>query len=139
MFSTLLFGLACVGAVDAMFLATRRLKNQSPVCSAKKSCSIVLDSQYRKIFGLHNDLLGLLFYATVALMSGMIMTIDEARLILWLALAVMVSGGGLVSIYFIYIQWQRLKAWCWWCLMSAAVVFSMASLVVNQFLTGHLV
>lgn len=139
MFSALLFILACLGATNAIFLVTKRLKNQPPVCSAKKSCAVVLDSQYRKIFGLHNDLLGLLFYATVAFVNGLMITLDETRPILWLALAVIVSGGGLVSIYFIYIQWHRLKAWCQWCLLSAAIVLSMTSLVVNQFLTGHLV
>lgn len=137
--SILLLGLACVGATDAIYLATRRLKKQPPVCSARKSCSIVLDSPYRKTFGIDNDRLGLLFYATIALITGLIMAISEARPMLWIALAVIVILGVLVSIYYVYIQWHRIKAWCWYCLLSAAVVFSMASLVVNQLVTGHLV
>jgi len=53
---------------------------------------------------------------------------------IWLALNVAVVLSALASLYFTFLQWKVIKAWCFWCLMSGATNMALLVLILlHQF------
>lgn len=124
---TLLFTLAAIGVAETAYLIKQRRAKKAPVCPMGKeeSCQIVLESKYNKIFGIHNDILGLAFYLVVSFITAFLV-IGTPPLRFWdLVAKIMISGGALFSFYLTYLQWRVLKTWCFWCLMSTATTLLM--------------
>lgn len=124
--------LSGIGAAETVYLIRKRRARKNPVCIVGRGCDVVLQSKYNKFWGIHNDVLGLLFFLFLILLSVLIITgtgpirsweiISQASLIL----------AGALSAYLIYVQWKILNSWCFWCLMSAITVFL---LILVVFLT----
>ena len=131
----LLFTLACIGISETVYLINKRLENEKPVCYIGGSCGVVLSSKWNKLFGIHNDLLGLGFYSTLSvIMALLVIEVGSAELMQKMAYA-MIGGGVMMSLYFIFLQWKIIKVWCFWCLMSSATIFLMALIVLTSSLT----
>lgn len=105
----LLIGLATIGICETAYLISKRRRKQEPACIIGDACSIVLGSKYSKTLGIHNDILGLVFYIAI-----LALVLIETQLLMPLAII-----GSLSSLYFTYIQFFKIKSWCFWCLMSA--------------------
>ncbi len=121
-----LFTLAAVGIAETAYLIRKRIESEKPVCPIGGGCEIVLGSRYNKIFGVHNDILGFLFYMATAVLTGFLV-IGVEPLVWWNTIVLaMVAGAAAMSLALIYLQWQVIKAWCFWCLMSAATIAGMA-------------
>lgn len=87
-----------------------------------------------RIFGIHTDILGFLFYITISLIAASLV-IGVSRAEWWhLAANVMIAGGVLSSLALLFIQWKVIRAWCFWCVMSAITIFVMTIVI----LTGDL-
>jgi uncharacterized membrane protein len=128
----LLFTLAAIGISETVYLIGQRRAQKKPICVLGKSCHQVLESRHNKIFGIYNDALGLGFYLVIALMAAFLV-IELEPLNLWEnLLKALIAGGVLMSLYFTFLQWQLIKAWCFWCLMSALTVFLMALIVLTS-------
>lgn len=129
----LLFTLAAIGISETVYLIRKRVALEKPVCLIGGSCSLVLESKYSKLFGIHNDVLGLLFYVMAAFISGFLV-IGIGPAAFWgLILKLSVAIGSLLSLFFTYLQWRVIKAWCFWCLMSAGTIWLMgAVLLINN-------
>jgi len=122
----LLFTLSAIGIAETAYLIRKRKENDKPVCPIGGGCSTVLESKYNTLFGVHHDLLGLLFYVAFAAVTALLV-IGIQPLNVWnLAATVMVCGALVMSVALVFIQWRIVKAWCFWCLMSAATVAGMA-------------
>lgn len=117
--------LAFVGTIDALYLSLKR--NAGPIpCHITRGCSDVLTSKYSELAGIPISWFGLAFY--VAVMSLAVFKIFEdpvrpsgapLRLIFYL------SGAGLIiSALLVGIQAFTLKAFCEYCLLSAALVLT---------------
>jgi len=121
----ILFTLAAIGIAETAYLIRERTAARKPVCPIGGGCEIVLESKYNRIFGVHNDILGLLFYVLMCVDAGLtVIGIQPVQL--WVTLAVLqVTAAAIMSLYFVYLQWRVIKAWCFWCLMSAATVAGM--------------
>lgn len=121
----LLFTLACLGISEAVYLIRKRKAQEHTVCIIGEACEQVLESKYNKIFGLHNDILGLVFYILVSLITAFLaLEIEPVKW--WEVLAkILIFAGVLSSIFFTYLQWRVIKAWCFWCVMSAVTIFLM--------------
>lgn len=122
----ILFTMAAIGIAETAYLVRTRKASEKPVCLMMNGCSVVLESRYNSVFGVHNDLLGFLFYLGMAAVTALIV-IGAGPVALWtLAAKAMVAGSVLMSAALMFIQWRVLKAWCFWCLMSAGTVLVMA-------------
>ena len=128
----LLFTLACIGISETVYLIRKRWENEKPVCYIGGSCGVVLSSKWNKIFGIHNDILGLFFYVTLSVITAFLV-IGVEPVLLWEKIAYAAIGSGaLMSVYFVFLQWKVIKVWCFWCLMSAATIALMTVIVLTS-------
>ena len=134
----LLFTVTAIGISEASYLIRKRIAAERPVCPIGGGCEQVLNSRYNKLLGIHNDLLGILFYIGAAMISALIVIYDgnvkfasgiatilrvaDPQEFLIFIIALMLAGATAMSAIFTYLQWKVIKAWCFWCLMSAATV-----------------
>lgn len=126
----LLFTLAAIGVSETVYLLRKRKVQEKPICVLGDACHRVLESKYNKIFFVQNDILGLVFYLVVAFITAFLV-LELQPHNLWSALAkLLIFGAALMSLYFTYLQWRVIKAWCFWCLMSAATIFLMALIIL---------
>jgi|SRR3989344_6143397 len=126
----LLFTLCCLGISETVYLIKKRFLLQKPVCPIGENCLAVLESKYSRIFIIPNDLLGLLFYIACSLITAFLV-IGIGPLPLWDSIIkVLIILGSLLSIFFTYLQWYVIKAWCFWCLMSASTIWLMAAIIL---------
>lgn len=129
----LLFTIAAIGISETAYLIRKRIALEQPFCPLGESCVSVLTSKYNRLFGLvHNDILGLLFYITLAAFTAFIV-IGFGPLAIWdLIMKVLLAIGAFISAVLIYLQWKVIKAWCSWCLLSAGTVGLMGLIVLTS-------
>ena len=125
----LLFTLAAIGIAETAYLIRKRIEAEKPICPIGGGCAQVLNSQYNRIFGIHNDVLGMLFYCAVAVWTGLLVVGAEPLFAWNLLIAVAIGGALVMSAYFVYLQWRVIHAWCFWCLMSASTILLMATIL----------
>lgn len=100
--------------------------SEQSICPIGGGCETVLQSRWNRTFGVHNDVLGLLFYLAAMLATALVVA-DVAPIALWersFRLALLIAV--VMSCRFTYLQWRVIKAWCFWCLMSAVTIGLMA-------------
>ena len=124
--------LAFVGMIDALYLSIKR--NAGPIpCHVTRGCTDVLTSKYSEIAGIPLSWFGLAFYLVI--FSLAVFTIFEdlrrpleqvAGWIFYLAGAALVVSALLVGV-----QAFILKAFCEYCLLSAALVLTVFLLAPN--------
>lgn len=126
--------LSLVGIGETTYLIRKRLKMERPICVIGDSCAIVLESKYNKLFLIPNDVLGLLTYIAILLLSVFSSTNLWPSPFLVLGITLLVGIGSAASLIFAYLQWRVIKAWCFWCLMSAFTLWAMGIiLIINGF------
>lgn len=115
----IIFILSCFGVLQTAYLIKKRIFLEKPFCLVGENCKVVLESKYNKIFVLHNDVLGLLFYITCSFIIVLLaMNIQPAN-VFSAILKISVIFGSFFSIILTYLQFKVIKAWCFWCLASA--------------------
>ena len=117
---------AAIGIFDTLYLIYKRKTNKHPACPLKGSCEEVLAGQYNKTLSIHNDLIGFLFYSSVAIVSILLMfaTIPEFYLLLILKAAILVAL--IMTIRFLYLMSFVIRQYCFWCLVSAGLTITLA-------------
>ena len=126
----LLFTLAAIGVSETVYLIRKRLLSEKPICPIGENCVLVLTSQYSKIFVIPNDVLGLLFYIMASFIAGFLVIGIEPVVFWSFILKLSVAVGTLLSLFFTYLQWRVIRAWCFWCLMSAFTIWLMGSIIL---------
>ncbi len=121
----LLFTLSCIGISETVYLIKKRLSLQKPFCPIGENCLAVLESKYSRIFIVPNDILGLLFYIFTSVITVLLVIGVGPLLMLSIAMKIMVISGSLLSVFFTYLQFKVIKAWCVWCLISACTIWLM--------------
>lgn len=121
----ILLGLAFVGVAVCAYLMYERNRKRPPVCVIGQSCATVWESPYSKIFGIGNEVFGMVFYLAVAgieyaLLNGI------APLPVFAGEMVVIAIGFFMSCYYVYLEWRIIQAWCFWCTLSAVIVWTMA-------------
>lgn len=122
--------LSIVGIGETGYLIKKRMARERPVCVLNQECHKVLESKYNNIFGVKNDILGLVFYITVSLFIILLMAEAGPRLFLIDLVKVFILSGVLFSMILVFIQWRLIKSWCFWCLLSAATIIFMAIIIL---------
>jgi len=116
--------LAFIGTIDALYLSMKR--NAGPIpCHVTSGCEDVLTSKYSEIAGIPLSWFGLAFYVTVLSLAVFKLFEDAERSpfgdpLRWIFY---LAGVGLIiSALLVGIQAFILKAFCEYCLLSAALV-----------------
>jgi uncharacterized membrane protein len=126
----LLFTLSAIGISETTYLIRKRIASEKPVCPLGENCTLVLESKYNKIFFVHNDVLGFLFYIAASFITAFLV-IGVEPLAFWnFILKLSVGFGALFSVFLTYLQWRVIRAWCFWCLMSAFTIWLMAIIIL---------
>ena len=115
----LLMFLAIVGIVDASYLSAQHFLGGDVKCLLVSGCDVVLVSKYSTIFGLPVALFGLCFYIGVLFLS--FLAYERKSRSLFQGLFLWSIGGLLATGWLFYVQAVLLKAFCFYCLISASL------------------
>lgn len=123
MTSFFLILLAAVGLIDSAYIFYKKLRNEKLVCLIGKDCNKVIKSKYSSVFGIPNEVLGVLFYAGVLgfffiSWLGIEYFFGVQLLLIFRAAAFLAF---LSSLFLAVIQIFILREWCEYCLLTAAV------------------
>lgn len=122
--TTLVVVLAFFGIADSWYLYESAVTDTALICDigeALDGCNIVAQSEYSKLFGQPLALYGVVFFALIFVLGG-ILSITQSRLLYGSLLGLSVIGS-LASLAFLYIQFFLIKALCIYCIASAAAAF----------------
>jgi uncharacterized membrane protein len=122
-----LAGLALLGLADATYLTVAHLTGDDAVCGSAIGCSIVLGSAYATIRGIPTAAFGAVAYFTVFSLATLA-AFGYARMRRFLM--VLVGLMFTASLYFLYLQAFVLHAFCPFCLLSAALTFLLAGILL---------
>src|SRR5436305_6658631 len=120
---------AVVGLADATYLTVQALTGETLTCGGSPDCFRVLGSSYARLGGIPIALFGALAYFTVfSFATFAAFGYNWARNLFSLTVGVMFA----VTLWLLAVQAFILHAFCRFCLLSAAVTFLLAGLVVAR-------
>lgn len=111
---------AVIGLITSLYLLYSRKKKVSLMCP-RKGCDAVVGSRYGVTLGIHNDVLGTLYYSLWLLLC---LLVWQGGSVPAQVLLIYATLGAFMSVRLLSIQAFVLRAWCLWCLVSAAVSFA---------------
>ena len=126
----LLFTLAAIGISETVYLIRKRVASEKPVCPIGSGCETVLTSKYNKIFLVPNDIMGLLAYIAISVIAAFLVIGVEPMSFWTLVIKILVGIASITSLIFTYLQWRVIRAWCFWCLMSAFTIWLMGIIII---------
>jgi uncharacterized membrane protein len=88
-----------------------------PVLCVGDGCAKVIRSPYGRLFGIPNGALGVGYFGAAAVVS----LVARPGSLLWDGLIAASGVAMLLYAYLTYLQAAVLRAWCMWCLGSAAL------------------
>jgi uncharacterized membrane protein len=119
--------IALVGLAEATYLTVLYLAGETAVCGGSTDCFQVLGSAYARIGQVPVSALGALAYFSVfSFATFAAFGYPRARILLTLTVWSMFA----VTLWLLYVQAFLLHAFCRYCLVSAALIFLMAGIVV---------
>ncbi len=112
--------LALTGIVDSGYLYFHHLKKKPLFCPINgRGCNAVIESEYNKMFGIKNEILGILYYLFV-IIASFLLFYQQSKFVLYLL--VIISALALcASAYLAYIQKYIIRQYCFYCLISALI------------------
>lgn len=116
-----------VGLGDATYLTIEHITGQSVRCTIIAGCSEVLSSSYATVGGVPLAVIGAAAYFAVFSLATLA---AFGYRFAGIVLSVMVLIMMLVSLWLIYLQAFVIRSFCQYCLLSAAVTFAIAFLMV---------
>ena len=125
--------LSLVGLTDAVYLTVQHLAGQSVPCSVTSGCEEVLTSSYAAISGIPLAAVGAAaYFSAFSLATLAVFGYRMAGLLLRPLVAIMV----LVSLWLFYLQAFVIRAFCQFCLLSAAITISLLIVVLVAWKKG---
>jgi len=118
--------LSLCGLADAIYLTIEHITGQSVRCTIIAGCSEVLSSSYAVVGGFPLASIGALAYFSV--FSLTVLALFGHR-IAGLLLLPLVAAMCLVSLWLIYLQAFVIRAFCQYCLISAAITLTLTVIV----------
>lgn len=119
--------IALVGLADASYLTVSHLTGDDVVCGSSWGCSVVLSSAYASVAGIPTASFGALAYFAVFSLATLA-AFGYVRALFFLD--VLVALMFLITLWLLYVQAFVLHAFCPFCLLSAALTFFLAGLVL---------
>lgn len=116
-----LLALALIGIADAFYDSYAIYNGQLLWCPPPiDGCNIVANSPYARIFGVPLGYLGVVYYLGMFVLAALLVFAPFSRG-LRLAALLYAAMGVLSSMYFMYIQFAFIHAFCIYCLISAVL------------------
>ena len=119
--------LSLAGVVDALYLTVAHLTGETAICGQARGCMTVLNSSYAKIGPLPLAGFGLVAYFG-AFALATFTAFDYGRLERFLRMVVWIMFSG--TVWLLFVQAVLLKSYCRFCLLSAAITFLIAGLLI---------
>jgi uncharacterized membrane protein len=129
-----IFALALIGIADAFYDSYSIYNGQQLWCPPPiDGCNTVATSPHALVFGVPLGYLGLVFYSYIAGVAALLIVDPTSRALAWGAV-VYAMVGVLGSMYFMYVQFAFIHAFCIYCLISAllTVLLLLAALVAQD-------
>lgn len=123
---------ALVGLVDASYLTIEHLSGRNVRCMIVTGCDEVLQSRYATVLG-HVPIASLgafAYFVVFSLATLALFGYAGARRLVAPVVALMF----LATVWFVYLQAFVIRAYCVYCLLSAAVTTTLALLTLARFL-----
>jgi uncharacterized membrane protein len=116
-----------IGLVDSIYLAVEHVSGRSVRCTIVSGCSEVLSSQYASVRGVPLALIGAVAYFLVFSLAtlGAFGYRVAGKILAWV-----VGGMFFTTLWLLYLQAFVIKAFCQFCLLSAAVTLVLVILVL---------
>ncbi len=118
---------ALAGLTDAVYLTIHHYTAEPVPCGLEFDCGAVLNSNYAEIAGIPLAAFGAAAYFTafsLALLAGF----GDRRM--WKLFGIQTTLMAVVSGYLTYVQYFLIHAWCQYCLISAAISFTLFLLYI---------
>ncbi len=113
---------SCLGFFLSFHIWHKKGKQEKLVCVIGDDCDKVVHSSYAVTFGIHNEVIGMVYYGLMFLAHVLLLsTLWNPQPVLVLFLDVASSAAALFSLFLIGVQAFILKEWCEWCIGSAAL------------------
>lgn len=113
---------ALVGLADAVYLTIHHYTAEPVPCGEAFDCGAVLTSQYATVFGVPIAVFGAAAYFTAFSLAVLAAFGNRSA---WRLFGAQVLLMSLFTIWLIYVQIYRIEAFCQFCLISAAVTFTL--------------
>lgn len=114
--------LGFTGFLLATYIAhKKRRKTEHFICPLRGSCSEVVHSNFSRFLGMPVELLGMAYYAVIAIGYGVRGMFPEINGLLVIPLVFVSTFALFFSFYLTFIQIFTLKKLCTWCLISATL------------------
>lgn len=126
----LIFTLSALGISETVYLIKKRLLAEKPICPLNEDCVKVLESSWSRMFLIPNDVLGLLFYVACSFITAFLVIGIEPLWFFSSTIKILLIVGSILSVFFTYLQFRIIKAWCFWCLMSACTIWLMGGIIL---------
>ncbi len=128
--------LSFIGFLIAWNIHHKKTSGEKLVCLVGKDCDAVIHSQYSEFLGIPNAILGMFYFAFVALSYGAHMIYPSIGTPAFVFVMLSVSALALLfSLYLTLIQTLALRTWCEWCVLSALIsvsIFALAFVEYNE-------
>jgi uncharacterized membrane protein len=113
----MIIALSILGIIDTLYLSYHYITKTAPSCPifSRDWCSKVFFSSYNKTLGIPNAFAGVLAYVLLIIFS--ILFINNL-IPFYFVVAMIVIGFGF-SLYFLFLQSVVIRAFCFWCVISA--------------------
>lgn len=124
----LIIFVAFSGFILSVYLRHKKNRKEHFVCPLRAKCSSVIQSRYSKFFGIPVEIIGMVYYALIAIGYGVASAMGHLDGLGYLLLAA-TTGAFLFSVYLTFIQIFALREYCSWCLLSASfctIIFILA-------------
>lgn len=117
----LILVLAFLGLADSAYLAQHEITGAPLICNIENldGCNTVVNSEYSRLFGIPLSEFGVLFYAVMFVLASLELVLFD-RLLRRVLQGIAVVGM-LASIYFVFVQFFFIGAFCIYCLASAII------------------
>ena len=119
--------LSIIGLADALYLTAQHITGQSVQCTIVSGCSEVLSSSYAAIGSIPLAAVGAAAYFSA--FSFATLAAFGYRIVAPLLIALTIAMA-FVSLWLIYLQAFVIRAFCQFCLLSAAITFGLLVLAL---------
>jgi len=120
-FTATFITLSFVGLLNAGYLTYKHFQKKPLTCPIGHDCGAVVESKWGNIFGVRNEILGVLFYTS--LLAGILILLFAPGFVPNLKLYLVIGAGlGLAfSVFLTGVQIFAIKNYCFYCLISAGL------------------
>jgi len=123
---------ALIGLADSAYLTSKHFSGAAVPCSLITGCETVLTSSYAEMFGIPTAAFGVFAYF-IAFSLALLTAFGNRKM--WNLFGALTIVMAIFTIWFLYLQAFVIKAFCQFCLISAATSLTLLAIfLVSKFL-----